>query len=140
MVQRSFGKELAKFSIGYDTRMSYDPFRPRRRPEQLRVPDFTERLLLAADQAQLSAAQLRDRLREIGVPVGDKSMYKMFDGTVRSTNTRTLAGLAAVLGTDVRWFCEPDDSGELYRALVAYWAGQRAPKDAEQGPAGDHHA
>lgn len=90
-------------------------------PDPLRTPDFTERLIRAADAAQLKPQNVRDALREIGIEIGEKSIYKYFDGTTQRTTPRMLAGLAKVLGTDVRWFCEPDDDGALYRALRAHW-------------------
>ncbi|TWE11416.1 hypothetical protein [Rudaeicoccus suwonensis] len=105
--------------------------------EPLRVPDFTERLLLAADEARMNAAQVRDGLRAIGVETGEKSIYKLFNGTIKNPTTATLAGLGKVLGTDVRWFCEPDDDGSLYRALSSHWALQRRVDDMTEGPERD---
>lgn len=90
-------------------------------PNSLRVPELSERLVTAADIAGLTPAQLRDGLRDLGVEMGEKSIYKLFNGSVKKAPLPVLAGLARVLGTDVRWFCEPDDDGELHRALNAHW-------------------
>lgn len=89
---------------------------------RLRTPDFTDRLLLAADIARMTPSDVRRGLQRIGVTTGEKSIYKFFDGSTQRTTPRMLAGLARVFGTDVRWFCESDDDGSLYRALVARWA------------------
>lgn len=90
--------------------------------QKLVTPDFTDRLNKAANVAQLKPQQVRDALRGIGIETGDKSIYKLFDGTTQRTSPRMLAGLARVLGTDVRWFCEADEDGALYRALSAHWS------------------
>lgn len=94
---------------------------PQEHAQSLQTPDMTDRLRLALDIAGKDAAWLREALRAMGVPTGQKSLYKITDGTAKTTSTRMLAGMAAALGTDVRWFCEMDEDGSLNRALVAHW-------------------
>lgn len=95
--------------------------------KSLRLPDLAERLATATDIAQLTPPQLRERLRDLGVTTGEKSIYKLFDGTTSNPPMRVLAGLTEILHTGYGWWFQPDDDQELRRALSAYWLAIQRP-------------
>ena len=101
----------------------------------LELPNLAERLATASDIAQLTPSQLRDRLRQIGVETGEKSLYKLFDGTTSNPPMRVLAGLTQVLHTGYRWWFELDNDQQLQRALSAYWLAIHRPDRANTAEA-----
>ena len=86
---------------------------------ELVLPDFAERLNLALDYAGMKPSEAHSKLKTLGIDTGVKYVYKLTSGQLTEPPRRIVAGLAAVLGTDARWFCEPDDDGALEAALAA---------------------